>query len=194
MALSLDSRQPGTLLVATVDWWKDRDTIWRSADAGRTWTSLLPLGEIDATATPFLRWGETRANFGWWMAGLAIDPFDSNHVAYTTGATVYATDRLVPASNSQLTLWRPWVGGIEETAVLALASPTQGPRQDLDAARLTRHYIAEHIRCCGRRRRAPYAADRVGRIGGRHDIPRRAANRRADARSWPDLDHGARPA
>jgi xyloglucan-specific exo-beta-1,4-glucanase len=127
MALSVDSRQPGTLLVATVDWWKDRDTIWRSTDAGRTWTSLRPLSEIDATATPFLRWGETRANFGWWMAGLAIDPFDSKHVAYTTGATVYATDRLTPVSNSQLTLWRPWVGGIEETAVLALASPTQGP-------------------------------------------------------------------
>jgi photosystem II stability/assembly factor-like uncharacterized protein len=127
MGLSLDLRQPGTLLVATVDWWKDRDTIWRSADAGRTWTSLRPLSEIDATATPFLRWGETRANFGWWMAGLAIDPFDSNHVAYTTGATVYATDRLMPASNSQFTVWRPWVGGIEETAILALASPTQGP-------------------------------------------------------------------
>ncbi len=41
MGLSLDSRQPGTLLVATVDWWKDRDTIWRSADAGRTWTSAV---------------------------------------------------------------------------------------------------------------------------------------------------------
>lgn len=127
MALSLDPRQPGTLLVATVDWWKDRDTIWRSADAGRTWTNLRPLSEIDATATPFLRWGETRANFGWWMAGLAIDPFDSNHVVYTTGATVYATDRLVPAPASKQTVWRPWVDGIEETAVLALASPTQGP-------------------------------------------------------------------
>jgi xyloglucan-specific exo-beta-1,4-glucanase len=127
MGLSLDSRRPGTLLVATVDWWKDRDTIWRSTDSGRTWTSLRPVSEIDATATPFLRWGQRRADFGWWTAGLAIDPFDSNHVAYTTGATVYATDRLVPASDSQRTLWRPWVDGIEETAVLALASPTQGP-------------------------------------------------------------------
>jgi xyloglucan-specific exo-beta-1,4-glucanase len=33
----------------------------------------------------------------------------------------------VPASVSQHTVWRPWVDGIEETAVLALASPTRGP-------------------------------------------------------------------
>jgi len=127
MGLALDSRQPGTLMVATIDWWKSRDTLWRSTDAGRSWTSLRSLAEIDASETPFLRWGDAEADFGWWIAGLAIDPFDSDHVAYTTGATVYATDRVVPTSASRRTVWRPWVAGIEETAVLALASPGQGP-------------------------------------------------------------------
>jgi xyloglucan-specific exo-beta-1,4-glucanase len=127
MGLALDPRQPGTVLVATVDWWKDRDTIWRSTDIGRSWTSLRPLSEIDATKSPFLRWGQTQANFGWWIAGLAVDPFDSNHLAYTTGATVYDTHTPLPTTNSAKILWRPWVSGIEETAILALVSPPQGP-------------------------------------------------------------------
>ena len=127
MGLALDLRQPDTVLVATIDWWGDRDTIWRSTDAGQHWISLRPLSQIDSGDTPFLRWGEARANFGWWMAGLAIDPFDSRHVAYTTGATVYASDQAVPTENSEPIVWRPWVTGIEETAVLALISPPQGP-------------------------------------------------------------------
>jgi xyloglucan-specific exo-beta-1,4-glucanase len=127
MGLALDPRQPGTVLVATVDWWQDRDTIWRSTDGGSHWMNLRPLSETDATASPFLRWGEARANFGWWMAGLAIDPFDSNHLAYTTGATVYNTDTPLPAMSSPSIRWRPWVSGIEETAILALVSPPQGP-------------------------------------------------------------------
>jgi hypothetical protein len=127
MGLALDPRQPDTVLVATVDWWKDRDTIWHSADGGRRWISLRPLSEIDATASPFLQWGQPRPNFGWWMAGLAVDPFDSNHLAYTTGATIYTTDMPVRAMSSQPMRWRPWVSGIEETAILSLVSPPQGP-------------------------------------------------------------------
>lgn len=127
MGLAVDQRQPDTVLVATVDRWTGPDTIWRSTDAGAHWTSLQSLSEIDASATPFLRWGKPRASFGWWIAGVAVDPFDSNHVAYTTGATVYATQGPLTVSTSLPLLWRPWVTGIEETAILALASPREGP-------------------------------------------------------------------
>jgi xyloglucan-specific exo-beta-1,4-glucanase len=127
MGLALDARRPNTLLVATMDWWMDRDTLWRSTDAGLHWVSLRPTSEIDASASPFLRWGEARAKFGWWMAGVAIDPFNSNHIAYTTGATVYASDQPLPTAGSPPILWRPWVKGIEETAILALVSPPLGP-------------------------------------------------------------------
>jgi xyloglucan-specific exo-beta-1,4-glucanase len=127
MGLALDARQPNSLLVATVDRWVEHDTVWRSTDSGRHWISLRPLSQIDASASPFLLWGGTRADFGWWIAGVAIDPFDSNHVAYTTGATVYVTDQPLPSADSQPILWHPWVSGIEETAVLALVSLPQGP-------------------------------------------------------------------
>jgi xyloglucan-specific exo-beta-1,4-glucanase len=127
MGLALDLRRPGTVLVATVDWWQDRDTIWRSIDGGSHWMSLRPISDIDTTASPFLRWGQAHANFGWWMAGLAVDPFDSNHLAYTTGATVYDTHTPLSAVSSQSIRWRPWVSGVEETAILALVSLPQGP-------------------------------------------------------------------
>jgi xyloglucan-specific exo-beta-1,4-glucanase len=127
MGLAVDAQRPDTLLVATIDRWRDRDSIWRSTDAGQHWESLRPRSEIDASASPFLRWGEAHADFGWWIAGVAIDPFNSNHIAYTTGATLYASDQPLPAAGSQRILWRPWVSGIEETAILALASPPLGP-------------------------------------------------------------------
>ena len=127
MGLAVDTRHSDTLLAATVDCWLGRDTIWRTTDAGQHWESLRPRSDIDPSAAPFLRWGQMHADFGWWMAGVAIDPFNSNHVAYTTGATVYATDQPVAATRFQRILWRPWVSGIEETAILTLASPPSGP-------------------------------------------------------------------
>jgi len=77
----------------------------------------------DVSATPFLRWGRPQADFGWWIAGVAIDPFDSNFVAYTTGATVYATHDV----GSKAVAWAPWVEGVEQTAILTLTSPPKGP-------------------------------------------------------------------
>lgn len=127
MGLAVDLRQPGTVLIATIDQWQPGDTIWRSTDGGGHWTSLRPSSEIDATASPFLLWGQAHANFGWWMAGLAVDPFDSDHLVYTTGATVYDTHTPVQAPGTQPILWHPWVSGIEETAILFLVSPPQGP-------------------------------------------------------------------
>jgi hypothetical protein len=65
-----------------------------------------------------------QADFGWWIAGVTVDPFDSNFVAYTTGATVYATHDV--ASKTVIS-WAPWVKGVEQTAILTLTSPPQGP-------------------------------------------------------------------
>jgi photosystem II stability/assembly factor-like uncharacterized protein len=127
MGLSLDRKQSGTLVVATVDRWPHHDTIFRSTDGGSHWQSLRESSRRDVDATPFLKWGEDEASFGWWIASVAIDPFDSKHMAYVTGATMYATRDLQQAERAEPLLWRPWVKGIEETAILALTSPPDGP-------------------------------------------------------------------
>lgn len=127
MGLAVDASDPGYLLVATVDRWHPGDILWRSTDGGRSWQDLRAVSRRDVSATPFLLWGKPTADFGWWMAGVAIDPFDPGHAVYTTGATVYATNDLEGAAKGRTLLWKPWVRGVEQTAVLALASPPQGP-------------------------------------------------------------------
>ena len=127
MGISLDRQAPGTIVVASLNRWLPHDTIWRSTDAGATWRDLHPLSRRDVITTPFLLWGQHEADFGWWIAGLAIDPFNSDRVAYTTGATVYLTQDMHGADAGQSMLWRPWVEGVEETAVITLASPPEGP-------------------------------------------------------------------
>lgn len=122
MGLGLDPQRPGRIAVSTVNRWQPGDTVWLSNNGGRSWTSLKERSTRDVSATPFLRFGKNEVPFGHWIAGLAIDPFDSGSLAYTTGATLYRTrDGL----QSKL-LWKPWVDGIEQTAVITLTSPTGG--------------------------------------------------------------------
>lgn len=127
MGLDVDRRRPGTVVVSTLNRWNPGDTVWRTTDDGETWTSLREQAVRDVEAAPFLYWGRDEPDFGWWIAAAAIDPFDSDHMVYGTGATLYATRDLTEADAGHGTLWRPWVEGIEQTAVITLTSPREGP-------------------------------------------------------------------
>ena len=118
----------GAVAVTSLNRWNPHDALWRSTDHGATWTDLYPDARRDVTTTPFLYWGEPRADFGWWMAGLAIDPFDPDFACYTTGATIYATREFTKAAAGRPTTWFPWVEGIEQTAIITLASLPEGPQ------------------------------------------------------------------
>ena len=124
MGLSVDRQRPGRLAVSSINRWGSGDTVWISDDDGTSWTSLKERSSRDVSASPFLRWGREEAEFGHWTAGLAIDPFDGDTIAYTTGATVYRTEDSRKANGAML--WKPWVKGIEQTAVITLVSPTGG--------------------------------------------------------------------
>jgi len=123
MGVAVDRTRPGHLLVTTMDRWEPGDTIWRSTDGGRSWEDLRERSERDVSASPFLKQGEEQAEFGHWTAGLALDPFDGRRAAYTTGATVYVTDDITASGPIS---WRPWVRGIEQTAIISLLSPLAG--------------------------------------------------------------------
>lgn len=127
MGLSLDNQHLGTLVVSTVNRWQPYDTIWRSTDFGQTWTDIYPLSTQDVSATPFLLWGDAKADFGWWISGLAVDPFNSNRVTYTTGATVYTATLKFNTDKTLMPItWKPWDEGIEQTAIITLNSLPQG--------------------------------------------------------------------
>ncbi|RYF95800.1 MAG: hypothetical protein EON95_00030 [Caulobacteraceae bacterium] len=127
MGVAVDPVRPGTVLVSTLNCWRPGDTLWRTTDDGKTWTSLRETARHDVSATPFLYWGNPKPDFGWWMAALAIDPFDADHAVYATGATVYATGNLSDADHGRPTDWTPWTEGIEQTAVITLVSLPDGP-------------------------------------------------------------------
>ncbi|WP_097867273.1 sialidase family protein [Streptomyces sp. rh34] len=116
--VAVDSQRPGTLVVTTNNRWADIDTVFRSTNGGRTWESLKDRAVLDVSETPYLRWGEPRPKFGWWIQAVAIDPFDSRHIVYGTGATLYGTRDLVH--------WAPEIRGLEESAVRQLISPPEG--------------------------------------------------------------------
>ena len=123
MGVAASRQRPCVLAVSTLNRSSPGDTVWRSADCGRTWDTLAPRSTRDVSATPFVDVGGKPADFGHWIAGLAIDPFDDRRAAYVTGATMYATD----AFDARGTMaWRPWTDGIEQTAVITIVSPSAG--------------------------------------------------------------------
>ncbi|MFJ5732949.1 1,4-beta-glucanase [Streptomyces paradoxus] len=116
--VAVDARRPGTLVVSTNNRWAEIDTVFRSTDGGRTWTSLKDTAVFDVSETPYLTWGGDKPKFGWWIQALALDPYDSRHVVYGTGATLYGT--------RDLKLWAPQIRGVEEASIRQLVSPPAG--------------------------------------------------------------------
>jgi xyloglucan-specific exo-beta-1,4-glucanase len=131
--LAVDAQHPQTVMVATLDRWGPVDDIFRSTDGGKSWKSVRDFSTLDPSASPFLYWGKPQPRFGWWIGSVEIDPFDSNHVLYVTGATVWGTDNITamdslsPATSRPVVQWTVAAHGIEQTAVNDLISPPTGP-------------------------------------------------------------------
>src|SRR5581483_10166475 len=105
-----------TIAVSTIDHWDPVDTVYRSTDAGQTWRDISAKSVRDVSISPYLYWGQAAPKLGWWMSALAVDPFDSNHAVYATGATLYACNDFGNVSSDRPTHWSVWADGIEETA------------------------------------------------------------------------------
>lgn len=139
--LTIDRQRPGTLMVATqISWWPDV-IFFRTTDAGATWTRAWDYGaypqrilryDIDISAAPWLTWNATPAlpelapKLGWMTESVEIDPFNSNHFLYGTGATIYGADNLTDWDTGGTVHISVRAKGLEECAVLDLISPPAG--------------------------------------------------------------------
>ncbi|KAF3920256.1 hypothetical protein AA313_de0208024 [Arthrobotrys entomopaga] len=137
--LSLDPQKNGTVMVATYNlWWPDGN-IYRSLDGGATWTTAWTYdwSGVQPPVDRRFTWDIREATWlppvtgdkvvGWMMGSLSIDPFDSDHFLYGTGATIFGTHKLTNwDSNINFNL-SSLSYGMEETAVLGLISPPSGP-------------------------------------------------------------------
>ncbi|RYY01718.1 MAG: cellulose-binding protein [Gammaproteobacteria bacterium] len=140
--LTIDRKNPKTLMVASqVAWWPDA-IFFRTTDGGATWTRIWDWTSYpsrsfrytqDITENPWLNFGitspvapDTAPKLGWMNESVEIDPFNSNRLLYGTGATLYGTENLTNWDAGAQILIKPKAKGIEETAVLDLVSPPTG--------------------------------------------------------------------
>ncbi|ESK83724.1 glycoside hydrolase family 74 protein [Moniliophthora roreri MCA 2997] len=138
---AIDVLNPGTIMVAALNsWWPDGQ-IFRSTDSGVTWKPIWAFTtypEIqkqytyDISLAPWLGPAPTTLSgeglqTGWMMEGLVIDPHDSNHWLYGTGETVFGGHDLTKWDNDGNITLKSLADGIEETVVLGIISPPEGP-------------------------------------------------------------------
>jgi xyloglucan-specific exo-beta-1,4-glucanase len=140
--LAVDAQDPDTLMVAALNsWWPDT-ILFRSTDAGTTWSRIWDWNGYpnrtlryvqDITAAPWLVFTDTNPQppvpspkLGWMVGDLEIDPFDSNRMMYGTGATIYGAEDLVAWDTGGQIHVKVMAQGLEETAVLDLISPPAG--------------------------------------------------------------------
>ncbi len=120
-AVSVDAENPSALVVTTFGHWQPHDEIFRSTNAGANWKPLLKNANWDCASAPY-----TKNRVPHWMGSIRIDPFDSNHVLFTTGYGIWGCNNLTDTDSGKPSQWCFCDDGLEETVPLALISPPEG--------------------------------------------------------------------
>jgi hypothetical protein len=141
---TLNQWWPDTQIFRSLDGGSTWSDIW-GLDWSPGWPPyLVPSYTMDyTTVAPWLTFGYTPATcasggtsnsscpqptpkLGWMVESIEIDPFDSNHLLYGTGATLYGTNNLTTWDSGGKATISVAAKGVEETAVLDLISPPTG--------------------------------------------------------------------
>jgi photosystem II stability/assembly factor-like uncharacterized protein len=119
-AVAVDPQRPSNLVVTTFAHWRPHDEVFYSTNRGASWSPLLQDAQWDHSNAPYTAYFTPH-----WMGSIAIDPFDSNRVLFTTGYGIWSCDNLTETP-AKPTRWEFADVGLEETVPLALISPPEG--------------------------------------------------------------------
>ncbi|HEY0789517.1 MAG TPA: sialidase family protein, partial [Chthoniobacterales bacterium] len=128
-SVAVDPHMPNVIMVSTLDhYYPVGDDLWRSTDGGATWNNIDARASWDGSLSPWIYFhNPPLVGTGNWVTSLTIDPFDSNHVVYGTGQTIWNTNNMTAFDGGATTNWTIDAQGFEETVVLSLISPPSGP-------------------------------------------------------------------
>lgn len=125
--LSVNPNDPNNIVVTTLCLWAIVDNVFVTYDGGKTWNGFWdPKTKkenytLDITNSEWLDW-QGQLKLGWWMTGVALNPFDPDEIMYGTGATIFGTDNLTKIATEPVNL-SVRAMGIEETAIFDFVSP-----------------------------------------------------------------------
>lgn len=128
--ISVNPNDPNMIVCMTLDLWAVKDNVFVSFDGGESWGSIWVDDEngdpqmnytIDISSSPWLDW-QGQLKPGWWMTGVAINPFNPDEILYGTGATIFGTTNLTKVNEEPVNL-EVRAMGIEETAIFDFVSP-----------------------------------------------------------------------
>lgn len=127
--ISVNPSDPSMIVVTTLDLWTVIDNVYVSFDGGESWDGIWSMDgsqrvdnfTMDISSAQWLDW-QGQLKPGWWMTGVAIDPFNPDEIMYGTGATVFGTTNLTRIKEEPVNI-EVRAMGIEETAIFDFVSP-----------------------------------------------------------------------
>lgn len=122
-SLALDPRDPRLLTVASMDRWNWGTAMWRTLDAtaeNPVWFELFS----NKVKPPWTSPAPYKVRDTHWISDIEHHPADPEQMFFSFGLGVQRTDR---SSAGAEAAWTFSATGLEETVVLALASPADGP-------------------------------------------------------------------
>ncbi|MFT4075155.1 MAG: sialidase family protein [Asticcacaulis sp.] len=129
--------QADRLVVSTSDRYSGSgDDLYISQDGGAHWMPVGPQAVHDTSGHPWLidymggddKDAVARKHMGHWMDAVKINPFNPKELLYGTGYGVWVTENLDALGGERKIEFAFENNNLEETVILGLESPPQGPR------------------------------------------------------------------
>jgi photosystem II stability/assembly factor-like uncharacterized protein len=122
-SIALDPRNPKAVITAAMDRWNWGTAMWRTDDAtveSPVWYELFSKKVQPKWTSP----APYKVRDGHWLSDIEFDPANPERMFYSFGLGIQRTDNISAGAEAE---WTFSAQGLEETVVLALASPTAGP-------------------------------------------------------------------